>query len=154
MKISFDLDETLILSDPACACEQLPWYLRLLCREKLRHGTIALANELQKLGFEISIYTTSLRSEGYIRRLFRAHGIKLDQVINADRHALEVQGKRATILPSKMPSKYGIHLHIDDEIVVKQNGYQYGFSVLQIAPDDENWVSSVLTKARYILHSR
>lgn len=150
MRISFDLDETLILSDPNRPYENIPWYARLFCRERLRRGTIALARELEQMGFRICIYTTSFRSPRYINRLFRRHGIKLDLIVNAAIHEQIVRQNRSTIMPSKVPSKFGITLHVDDEISVRDNGVQHGFEVLLIDSKDPEWTKKVVDRARIL----
>ncbi len=42
---------------------------------------------------------------------------------------------------------FGIHLHIDDDVTVRQNGVQHGFRVLIIDRDDHEWAGKVLQEA-------
>jgi hypothetical protein len=90
-------------------------------------------------GIKLWIYTTSFRSEKYIKSLFKHYGIKIDSVINGARHEREVQGDRFEVMPSKYPSKYRIDLHVDDDESVVQNGRLYGFRVYLINNDDADW---------------
>ncbi len=151
MKISFDLDDTLILTNKDAIYENPVKCIRaLLYKEKLRKGIIVLCEELKYLGFEICVYTTSERSVGYIKNLFGIYGIKLSNVINQKVHKKIVQGTRKEVMPSKVPSKFGINLHIDDDISVKQNGTQFGFNVLIISRDDNDWCLKVLNEAKRI----
>lgn len=53
-------------------------------------------------------------------------------------------------MPSKVPSKFGINLHIDDDISVKENGIQYGFNVMIISKEDELWTQKVIEEAKRI----
>jgi hypothetical protein len=46
---------------------------------------------------------------------------------------------------------FGIDLHIDDDISVKQNGIQYGFNVLIVNKNDEDWDYKVLNEANRII---
>lgn len=148
MRISFDLDDTLILSGKGCLYEKpLRFPYSILCKERLRKGTVNLCNELKSIGYDIIVYTTSERSVQYIRRLFRSYGIKFSNIVNQKIHQSIVQGNRKEIMPSKVPSKFGIDLHIDDDMSVKQNGIQFGYSVLIINKDDENWTQKVLDEA-------
>ena len=72
MRVSFDLDEVLFVSPKTHKTEPaLPFPLRNLFPERLRLGTPELIWELQIQGYEVWIYTSSFRSESYIRRLFR-----------------------------------------------------------------------------------
>lgn len=148
MRISFDLDDTLILSGEGCLYEKpLRFPYSILYKERLRKGTVNLCKDLINIGYDILVYTTSERSVQYIRRLFGLHGIKLSNIVNQKIHQSIVQGNRKEIMPSKVPSKFGIDLHIDDDISVKQNGIQFGYSVLIIDKDDENWTQKVLHEA-------
>jgi predicted glycosyltransferase len=151
MKISFDLDDTLILTDKDSIYEKpVRGFRALFYKEKLRKGIIVLCEELKSLGFDICVYTTSERSVSYIKKLFGVYGIKVNNVINQKVHKELVQGTRKEVMPSKVPSKFGIDLHIDDDISVKQNGILFGFNVLIIFKGDEDWGLKVLNEAKRI----
>jgi hypothetical protein len=53
-------------------------------------------------------------------------------------------------MPSKVPSKFGINLHIDDDTSVKENGIQFGFNVCIINKEDEAWDQKVIEEAKRI----
>ena len=148
MRVSFDLDEVLFVSPDLCKTEPpLRFPFNQIFKERLRLGTPELINSLQKLGYEVWIYTSSFRSERYIRSLFRHYGVKFDSIVNATRHLREVQRDNKRILPQKVPSKYGIALHVDDESVICSYGREYGFEAFQLdAPDDE-WKEKVIERA-------
>ena len=151
MKISFDLDEVLFVSPDNYEVEpELRFPLNKLFPERLRKGTVYLINELQRRGFEVWVYTSSFRSEVYIKSLFRNYNIKFDSIVNGYRHKKEVQGNREMTLPQKMPSHYRISLHIDDEEVVVKNARAYGYRVLQIYEPDPDWTQKVLDEAERI----
>lgn len=152
MRISFDLDDTLFVNPDKFAVEKpLRFPLNRLCKERLRIGTVDLLGRLSELGIEVWIYTTSFRSERYIRGLFRCYGIRLDGVVNGKRHAAEVQSGKREPMPSKYPSKYKIDLHIDDDISVKQNGDIYGFRVMIIGKSDPDWTDKIIRRVKEIL---
>jgi hypothetical protein len=119
-------------------------------KERLRLGTPELINELQKLGYEVWVYTSSFRSEKYIKSLFRLYHVKFDGIVNAQRHIREVQGNNKNILPQKLPSKYRISLHIDDESIVCSLGRQYGYNTYQLEAQDDEWKEKILTRAEQI----
>lgn len=151
MKISFDLDEVLFVSPDNYEVEpELRFPLNKLFPERLRKGTVYLINELQRRGFEVWVYTSSFRSEVYIKSLFRNYNIKFDSIVNGYRHKKEVQGNREMTLPQKMPSHYRISLHIDDEEVVVKNARAYGYRVLQIYEPDPDWTQKILDEAERI----
>ena len=119
MRVSFDLDEVLFVSPKTHKTEPaLPFPLNRIFRERLRLGAPDLIRFLQASGYQVWIYTSSFRSERYIRRLFRLYGVRLDGIVNAERHLREVQGNRRERLPQKLPSRYRISLHVDDEAVI------------------------------------
>ena len=151
MRVSFDLDEVLFVNPATHLTEPaLPFPLRKLYKERLRLGTPELIRSLQKMGYEVWVYTSSFRSEGYIRRLFRCYGVRFDGIINGTRHLNEVQKGHSETLPQKMPSHYRISLHIDDESVVCSMGRQYGFNVYQLDAQDDQWKEKIIERAEEI----
>ena len=105
MRVSFDLDEVLFVSPATHKTEpELKFPLNRIYKERLRLGTPDLIRELQRLGYEVWVYTSSFRSERYIRRLFHWYGVRFDGIVNGTRHLKEVQGNNKTTLPQKLPS--------------------------------------------------
>lgn len=151
MRISFDLDEVLFVNPSTHKCEpRLRFPLRLFYKERLRLGTPELINELQKMGYDIWVYTSSYRTEFYIKSLFFWYGVKFNGIVNAMRHEKEVQSRSKSILPQKMPSFYRISLHIDDESVICSYGRKYGYDVFQLFADDDSWKEKVIAKAKEV----
>ncbi|MDE6708322.1 MAG: HAD family hydrolase [Oscillospiraceae bacterium] len=145
MRCSFDLDDTLLINPAKIPAEpklKFPFYF--IYPDRLRKGTVKLIKYLKKNKIEVWIYTTSFRTETYIKNLFLCYGIQLDGIINGARHALEVQGSQSESMPSKYPSHYRIDLHIDDDKSVLENGKIYGFRVYLIQGHDENWVENII----------
>lgn len=151
MRVSFDLDEVLFVSPETHKTEPpLRFPLDHIFPERLRLGTPDLIRSLQKMGYEIWIYTSSFRSEQYIRRLFRHYGVRLDGIVNGDRHLREVQGNRRETLPQKLPNRYRISLHIDDEEVICSLGREYGFRTYQLYAQDDDWKEKIIARAEQI----
>jgi len=151
MKISFDLDDVLFVSPDNYEVEpELRFPLNKMFPERLRKGTVRLIHELQNRGFEVWVYTSSFRSEVYIRTLFRYYNIRFSQIVNGYRHKAEVQGNRTTLLPQKLPNHYRISLHIDDEDVIMENSKIYGFRVFRVLEPDDMWVEKVLDEAERV----
>lgn len=84
------------------------------------------------------VCTTSYRSAWRIRRLFWLHGIRLDGVVNQQRHDREAQARCTKHSPS-----FGIDLLIDDSEGVRIEGERHGFRVLVVAPEDAQWAEKV-----------
>jgi len=151
MRVSFDLDEVLFVSPDTHKTEKpLPLLLGRIYKERLRLGTVELINSLQKMGYEVWVYTSSYRSQRYIRHLFGLYGVKFDGIINAQRHLAEVQRDRKQMLPQKVPSMYRISLHVDDESVICSLGRQYGFEAYQLDAQDDDWKEKVIARAEEI----
>ena len=148
MRISFDLDEVLFVSPETHKTEPpLHYPLNRIYKEHLRLGTPELINELQKLGYDVWVYTSSFRTESYIRRLFRHYGVHFNGIVNGTRHQKEVQRDRKEILPQKMPGYYQITLHVDDETVICSMGREYGFYTYQLDAQDDDWKDKIIARA-------
>ena len=158
MIVSFDLDDTLFVPEGKFRTEpRLKFPYHLIYRERLRQGTVGLMKWIRSEGIELWIYTTSFRSQGYIRGLFKCYGIRLDQVVNGERHAKEVQAGRREAMPSKYPGKYKIDLHIDDDVSVAQNGRTLGFRVALVGGEEEGWAERIkeeINKVRMLKERR
>ena len=151
MRVSFDLDEVLFVSPETHKTEpELPFPLNRIFRERLRLGTPDIVRTLQQMGYEVWIYTSSFRSERYISRLFRFYGVHFDGIVNGNRHLKEVQRDNKTILPQKLPNRYRISLHVDDESVICSLGPQYGFKAYQLDAQDDDWKEKIIARAEEI----
>ncbi len=140
MRLAFDLDNTLIRCgyDFPLATPQWRILAWLLSNEQLRHGIKELTDFCRQRGWEVWVYTTSYRSVWRIRRLFWLHGIRLDGVVNQQRHDREVR-----VRCTKHPPSFGIDLLIDDSEGVRIEGERPGFRVLVVAPEDKLWAGKV-----------
>ena len=153
MRVSFDLDEVLFVSPDTHKTEPaLVFPLNKIFRERLRLGTPELIKTLQNMDYDVWVYTSSFRSERYIKLLFRAYGVKFNGIVNGQRHMKEVQGNRKQLLPQKVPSRYRISLHVDDESVICSLGRQYGFDAYQLNAQDDDWKEKVIARAQEIKH--
>ncbi|HAV00063.1 MAG TPA: hypothetical protein DCW47_02560 [Lachnospiraceae bacterium] len=155
MRVSFDLDEVLFVSPDTHKTEPPPIFpFNMIFKERLRLGAPGLIRALRDLGYEVWVYTSSFRSEGYIRTLFLLYGVRFDQIVNGTRHLKEVQRGRKQTLPQKVPSHYGISLHIDDESVICTYGREYGFEAFQLEAQDDDWKEKVLERAFQVRRKR
>lgn len=151
MRVSFDLDEVLFVSPRTHKTEPaLLFPLNRIFRERLRQGTPDLVNTLQKMGYEVWVYTSSFRSDRYIRWLFRCYGVRFDGIVNGTRHLKEVQRNQKTVLPQKLPNRYRISLHIDDEEAICSSAGQYGFRAYRLDGEDGEWKEKIIEYAERI----
>ncbi len=142
MKISFDLDDTIIPGIKTFATEPQTLIHRIFGIEKIRKGTIELFKALKTQNHSVGIYTTSFRSVSKIKLLFLLNGFSVDFVINQNKH-LHVL-KNSQNKPSKYPSLFNIDIHIDDSKGVAIEGEKYNFRTIIVDEDVENWKDFVL----------
>ncbi len=148
MRVSFDLDEVLFVLPETHKTEPpLRFPFNLIYKERLRLGTPDVIHTLQELGYEVWVYTSSFRTESYIRHLFKHYHIRFDGIVNGTRHMKEVQKDNKQMLPQKLPNRYRISLHIDDEAIVCTLGKQYGYNVFQLNAQDDDWKEKVIACA-------
>ena len=149
MRISFDLDDTLVCYQAGVPQEpRPPWYLRwLVPDEPLRRGTVDLVRRLRQRGWQVWIYTTSNRRPSAVRRWLRWHGVRIDEVVNQDAHDRHLRRSPQDRPPSKNPAAFGIDLHVDDSDGVRMEGEQHGFPVVVVTSDDRDWTAKVLRAA-------
>jgi hypothetical protein len=140
MRISFDIDDTLVCGRSVPTEKSVAWWRRWQYAEPVRRGTKFLMEELLHRGCEIWVYTTSYRSPRYLRGWFKGFGVKLGGVVNQDRHEREV-GRYG---PSKYPPAFGIDLHVDDSVGVCEEGKKHYFAVVVVSPQDMDWSTKVL----------
>ncbi|WP_028634296.1 hypothetical protein [Pseudomonas parafulva] len=149
VRISFDIDDTLACQPDHAAAEgsRLPAFVHRWWGEPLRQGTRALIRDLRRQGCSIWIYTSSGRTPAYIRRWLMLYGIRVDGVVNSNRHQQVLADKGLTLAPSKLPSAFDIDLHVDDSEGVRLEGVDHGFRVVVVCPKDRHWAQKVLHAA-------
>ncbi|MBL0263143.1 MAG: HAD family hydrolase [Leptospiraceae bacterium] len=140
LRVAFDLDDTLILPNSEFTEEisQYKLLTKIFKAENLRLGTKEIFHFFEKENCERWIYTTSYRSVKYIKWLFLVHGIKLHGIVNQ-----EIHNKNVSLTISKYPPAFNIDILIDDSKGVLMEGNQNNFQVIQIDPNDLNWVEKI-----------
>lgn len=148
MRISFDIDDTLVLHgrNVPSKRERFPAFIHRWFSEPLRLGTRPLMLELRRLGWNIWIYTSSGRTPFAIRRWLWLYGIRIDGVVNDQRHFRELTRRNFPRMPSKYPPAFGIDLHVDDSPGVEMEGKEHGFRVIVVNPMDEQWTNKILNQ--------
>lgn len=140
MRISFDIDDTLVCDTSVPTEQFVPRWRRWWYPERLRRGTRDLMRELIRRRHQIWIYTTSDRSSRYLRGWFGSFGVPIHGVVNQAQHQ-RVVGRQG---PSKYPPAFDIAFHVDDSEGVAEEGRRNRFHVLVVAPEDKDWTLRVL----------
>ena len=143
MRVAFDLDNTLIRNSFPFPLAKARWPIvsKLLQTESLRLGVGELFSFCRQQRWEVWIYTTSYRSPFYIRKLLWTYGLRADGIINQAQH-----NKHVRVKSTKHPPTFGIDVLIDDSLGVQLEGQRFGFSVIQIDPENAAWVTTVQTQ--------
>ena len=145
MKISFDLDDTLIpagqLDFPT---EPRSIFQKILGVEKIRSGTRALLQFLKHRGHQIGIYTTSYRPKLRLRFHLLTYGIAPDFIVTEKENRLVLANLQ--IHCSKYPPAFNIDLHIDDSAGVEREGQLYGYQTIIIKKNDLDWLERIKNK--------
>ncbi|MEM1136562.1 MAG: HAD family hydrolase [Bacteroidota bacterium] len=143
MKISFDLDDTIIPSTKEdFPTEKRSLLQRILGIELLREGTGEVIRKLQASGNTVGIYTTSYRSTTKIRFQFWTYGISVDFVINETLNRKTLS--KTNVHTSKYPPAFHIDLHIDDSEGVAREGHLHNFTTIIIKRQDSTWQEKIL----------
>jgi hypothetical protein len=142
MIISFDLDDTLIPGIKKFETEKRSILQKVCGIEKIRTGTIELMKTCQLQGHKIFIYTTSLRPISKIMWTFYTYGIKLDKVINQQKH--EKMQRDHGVNSSKYPPAFNIDIHVDDSRGVEMEGRRFNFRTIIISENNRNWTDDIL----------
>jgi FMN phosphatase YigB (HAD superfamily) len=148
MRVSFDIDDTLVCGTAAPTEQFVPWWKRWWYPELLRRGTRTLMQELLRLQCQLWIYTTSYRPPRYLRGWFGSTGVPIYGVVNQHRHE-RVVGRHG---PSKYPPAFGIDLHVDDSEGVAEEARQHHFRVVVVSPEDLEWTTRVLEAVKRQSH--
>jgi hypothetical protein len=139
MRISFDLDDTLICYHPGAVHEppHRRWWLRPWVYEPLRLGAAPLLAEIASR-HELWVYTTSYRNPFAVALWLQCYGARVRYVVNQHRHERAI-GRRG---PSKHPAQFGIHLHVDDSWGVWEEN-RWDRNVCVVSPHDPDWSAKV-----------
>ncbi len=150
MRISFDIDNTLIPYFNEFETEKVHLMAKWLGVEAVRKNSTDLFQQLQHQGHECWIYTSSYRPISKMKRTFLYHGIRPDGYINGAISQKMLLKHHSS--GSKNPKLFGIDLHIDDSLGVVQEGEQLGFQCLHLPTtlSTNEWVEVVLQRVQEI----
>lgn len=146
MRISFDLDDTLICyQDDVPREAPLPWYLAIWGgNAPLRRGTRDLFLDLQSRSHEVWIYTTSSRTPWQIQAWLWAHGATIrGGIINRDRYEARMRRAHPDRAPGGYPLVFQIDLHVVDAEGTRLTEGGAGFRTLVLQRGDPDWARTV-----------
>ena len=148
MRISFDLDETII-------SRNIDWEVEPEVKgfrgdeERLRKGTVELFKWIREQNHEIWIYTNSYRGWKSLDSWFQDCGIPVDGVINQIVHEQKRSEQDQKCILEKNPKWFGIDLHFDDlDELAEQEG------IYKIDTLDFSWTDRVKQQINEKLNTR
>ena len=135
MRVAFDLDDTLIPCGQRfpVAPPRYPWLAWILATERLRVGTVEAVGLLREAGHEVWVYTSSFRAALWIRLTFATYGLRLDGVVNQQRHDRALG--RTSHHHIKHPPAFDIAVLLDDSQAVAAEARGYGVVLMQEGDD-------------------
>lgn len=149
MRISFDLDGTLFVSDPALAGPLMFNYVEPYKACLVREGAPALLRELGESGWDVWIYTNALYSRKSLLAWAHRLGLPVTEVVNQQIHENVCAGHG--VLPIevalKMPHWFGIDLHVDDSETLAAASASAGFHICHVATAAPDWLDIVKKRA-------
>ena len=107
-------------------------------------------NEQEERDRELILHALKTEKDVFTRDNALCHMTASAWIVNAERHEREVQKGHIQRLPQKVPPRYQISLHIDDEESIIKNARTYGFHALRVYEPDDEWVTKVLNEAERI----
>ena len=143
MCVSFDLDEVLLTdSRGELADHPLPFPYGSIFKRTLRKNAGILIGELQRLGFDVWVYSGSGISVEEINRILSLHKAKVNGIINSNR------GKQTNSnLKQAFRQKYKLSIHIDNESVLWVDTVSREYDSIAIA-GGVNWADDAFVKVR------
>ena len=106
----------------------------------LQHRLVGAGQVIAPAEFDHFATTT----EAAVRAFQTSRQIRVDGIVNSERHLHGLALHGFSRLPSKYPPAFGIDLHVDDSEGVQMEGDAHGFRVVVVRPEDERWAQRVL----------
>lgn len=149
-RVSFDLDEVLMSTDPAVPHERLSRLKSLLYRRPMRLGAPALISDLRKTGYDVWVYSSGYLSGDDIRRLLRLYGITVDGIISGVKTGKPGSIEKNEKIREQFEKKFRYNIHVDGKSVVWVDSNTRDFDVTDLKGDARSWSRDV----REILRGR
>ena len=111
----------------------------------LRSNTALLIKELQRLGFDVWVYTGSYKSEAYIRGYFSMNHCQVDGVVNG------INGKhknKSVKLREIFRSKYRHIVHVDNNMITCVNTATKDYEMVDINSDEAGFAAAAVEKIK------
>lgn len=144
MCVSFDLDEVLLTDGIRCPKDKnIRFPLNRIYKSGLRKNAGVLVNELQKMGYDVWIYTVNYHSVEYINGLMKIHKAKADGIVNG------LGGKKGNShIKEAFVKKYKYSIHVDNDMVLCVNTVTKVYESIDIDTNGADWSAEVINIIR------
>lgn len=145
-RATLDLDEVVFKSGDKKGLEKplgFPYNLRY--KQRLRLGIPALFYALSKRGYDIWVYSSNYYSIDDIRDFFRCYHVYVDGIITGLAKKNAQTNKKSNKIEKLMSSKYGITLHIDDDMLLRTKKQTAEFEEYKLDVPPEKWAKKAIT---------
>ena len=144
-RATLDLDEVVFKSGDKKGLEKplgFPYNLRY--KQRLRLGIPALFYALSKRGYDIWVYSSNYYSIDDIRDFFRCYHVYVDGIITGLAKKNAQTNKKSNKIEKLMSSKYGITLHIDDDMLLRTKKQTAEFEEYKLDVPPEEWAKKAI----------
>ncbi len=146
MCVSFDLDEVLICDGGRYPADKPPVFpFGLFYREQIRENAGAMITELQRMNFDVWVYTGSYLPEDYIKKLLHLHKADVTGIMNG----MKKKNTGGTVTKT-FRKKYGVIVHVDNNSLLVIDTGRKDFRSADL-PSGAEWASAVPAKTREML---
>ena len=142
--VSIDFDEILLATESVLSENvQLFFPLNKIYKEKIRENTALLTKELNRMGYDVWVYTGSYLSYNHIKSLFLLYGCKVDGIVNG----LKMKGKSAK-LKDIFRNKYKTIVHLNNDYITCVDTKSREYEMIELDADIREWAVSVVNKLK------
>lgn len=146
MCASFDLDEVLMIDyDSPAADPAIPLVFRRIMKKSIRRSAPLLIKELQRIGFDVWVYTDRFVDTYQIQKFFALHGVKVNGIIGG----LKNKSSRSAIR-SQFVDQYDVSLHIDNAGIVCVDTRTKQYDSVDINCDVSVWGGQTFTAVKQL----
>ena len=152
-RVTLDLDEVVFGKEGETALEKpLSFPLNRIYRDRVRQGVPALFNFLNNQGYDIWVYTASLRSMDDIRYYFKFWGVRLTGIVTGVGHkGGPDDALKDEELKQLAEARYKSTTHIDSNMVLRTFSGSRECEEFPLSGSSETWgreVIDILAKIR------
>lgn len=138
MCVSIDLDEVLLTDGSVYPKDKhLLFPFNIIYKQSLRRNAGVMIRELQRMGFDVWVYTGSYHSSRYFNTLFGLHKAKVTGIINGMAHRKSKSG-----LQMAFRKKYKLSIHVDNSGILWVDTQTKAYDSVNIDPQ-RDWANQV-----------